>query len=208
MAYSDFKTIDSVKRKLKLKVTRDKDLFVDVETVEPSHLLKETLRENVPLALAIHSEKARSELIVMPILVEVRRRLDHRIGLFSGLEFNVDREKDLKGVCDFILSLSPEQMSITAPVISIVEAKNDNIKSGIPQCLAEMVAAQIFNEKNENSVDTVYGIVTTGSNWQFLQLANNKAVIDLREYYLNEVEKIIGIILHLLEDALRKFAPE
>lgn len=208
MAYSDFKTIDSVKRKLKLKVTRDKNLFSDVEEVEPSHLLKETLQENVPLALAIHSEKARSELIVMPILVEVRRRLDHRVSLFSGLEFNVDRERDLKGVCDFILSLSPEQMFITAPVISIVEAKNDNIKSGIPQCLAEMVAAKTFNEKNENPVDTVYGIVTTGSNWQFLRLADSTAVIDLREYYLVEVEKIIGIILHLLEDALRKYNPQ
>lgn len=208
MAYSDFKTIDSVKRKLKLKVTRDKDLFVDVETVEPSHLLKETLKENVPLALAIHSEKARSELIVMPILVEIRRRLDHRVSLFSGLEFNVDREKDLKGVCDFIFSLSPEQMSITAPVISIVEAKNDNIKSGIPQCLAEMVAAKIFNEKNENPVDAVYGIVTTGSIWQFLQLADSTAIIDLTEYYLRDLDKIIGIILHLLEDALRKFAPQ
>jgi hypothetical protein len=208
MAYSDFKTIDSVKRKLKLKVRRDKDLFAEVEVVEPSHLLKETLKENVPLALAIHSEKARSEMIVAPILIEIRRRLDHRISLFSGLEFNVDREKDLKGVCDFILSLSPEQMSITAPVINIVEAKNDNIKSGIPQCLAEMFAAKIFNEKNENPVDMVYGIVTTGSIWQFLELSDSTAIIDLTEYYLRDLDKIIGIILHLLEDALRKFTPQ
>ena len=160
MSYSNFK-LETVKSQFKLNFIRDKSLFSGIEPVDPTHLLKQTLEENVPLALAIHTEKARSELIVAPILVEVRRRMDHRISLFSGSEFNVDKSQDLTGVCDFLISLSPEQLTITAPIISIVEAKNDNIKNGIPQCIAEMVAAKKFNELQGNRVDEIFGIVTT-----------------------------------------------
>lgn len=203
MAYSNF-DLETVKSKFKLELVRVKEIFADAEEIEPTHLLKENLKENVPLALAIHTEKARSELIVSPILVEVRRRLDHQISLFSGTEFNVDRERNLNGVCDFIVSLSPEQLTITAPIINVVEAKNDNVKSGIPQCIAEMVAAQLFNEKHDNRVETVYGVVTTGSNWLFMRLTGNRIEIDLNEYYLSQIDKILGILISVIEDALAK----
>ncbi len=45
----------------------------------------------------------------------------------------------------FIISASPKRILLTVPIISIVEAKNENIKSGIPQCIAEMYATQLFN---------------------------------------------------------------
>jgi hypothetical protein len=38
---------------------------------------------------------------------------------------------------------------VEAPAIVIVEAKKSDIKSGLGQCIAEMVAAQRFNEKRE-----------------------------------------------------------
>lgn len=203
MSYSNFK-LDTVKSRFNLNFVRDKSLFTDVEPVDASHLLKQTLEEYVPLALAIHTEKARSEMIVAPILIEVRRRLDNRISLFSGTEFNVDKSQDLNGVCDFLISLSPEQLTITAPIISIVEAKNDNIKNGIPQCIAEMVAAKRFNEMRANPVHEIFGIVTTGSLWQFLKLTGNNVEIDLDEYYLKEVDKILGIMMNVIENSLRK----
>lgn len=56
---------------------------------------------------------------------------------------------------------------ISAPVIAIVEAKNEDIKSGLGQCIAEMVAAQIFNEHENNEIPTIYGIVTSGEIWKF-----------------------------------------
>ena len=34
-----------------------------------------------------------------------------------------------------------------APVVVVVEAKNENMKQGIIQCIAEMVAAQQFNQQ-------------------------------------------------------------
>ncbi len=203
MSYSNFK-LETVKSRFNLDFVRDKALFAETEPIDPSHFLKQTLDEYVPLALAIHTEKARSEMIVAPILIEVRRRLDNRISLFSGTEFNVDKSQDLNGVCDFLLSLSPEQLTITAPIISIVEAKNDNIKNGIPQCIAEMVAAKRFNEIHDNGVEEIFGVVTTGSLWHFMRLKDHTVEIDLDEYYLSQVDKIIGILISVIEDALAK----
>ena len=201
MSYSNF-NLETVKSRFKLNLIRDKALFSNIEPIDPSHLLKQTLEETVPLALAIHTEKARSEMIVAPILIEVRRRLDNRVSLFSGTEFNVDKSQDLNGVCDFLISLSPEQLTITAPLISIVEAKNDNLKNGIPQCIAEMVAAKRFNELQAQPVAEIFGVVTTGSLWLFLRLKGNTIEVDVDEYYLNQVDKILGILISVIEDAL------
>ena len=64
---------------------------------------------------------------------------DRRISLFSGIDFNVDAENELTGVCDFLVSLSPEQFYVEAPVIILVEAKNLDLKAGLGQCVAEML---------------------------------------------------------------------
>ena len=61
-----------------------------------------------------------------------------------------------------------------------------------------MVAAQIFNEREGTSLETIYGAVTTGSEWKFLQLEQKAVTIDSRLYYLAEIEKILGILLHIL----------
>ncbi|MEO0807136.1 MAG: hypothetical protein AAFY33_12615 [Cyanobacteria bacterium J06643_4] len=95
-----------------------------------------------------------------------------------------------------MISRSPEQLIIESPVITVVEAKNDNILSGIGQCIAEMVAAQIFNERHQNPIPAIYGVITTGSNWKFLRLRGDTIDADLDEYYLNDVGKILGILRH------------
>ena len=144
MVYSDF-TLPLALEKLSLALRQDVALFAGVAPIAPSDLLTAVLVDNVPTALAIHTEKARSELIVMPVLMEVRKRT--HAGLFSGIEFNVDDARGLRGVCDFLLSRSQNAFFVEAPVLSVVEAKNDNIKSGLGQCIAEMVAAQLFNAR-------------------------------------------------------------
>jgi hypothetical protein len=100
----------------------------------------------------------------------------------------------LAGFCDFIISRSEEMLFITAPVVMLVEAKNDNIKSGLGQCIAEMIAAQIFNNQENNAITSIFGVVTTGTNWQFLKLTDKTVEIDLTEYYLHDIEKIIGFL--------------
>ncbi len=70
--------------------------------------------------------------------------LKNRISLFSGINLDVDKERSLNGYCDFIISKSAEQFYLKAPIIIIVEAKNENIPDGIGQCIAEMIAAGLF----------------------------------------------------------------
>jgi hypothetical protein len=84
---------------------------------------------------------------------------------------------------------------LTAPIIALVEAKKEDLNLGLGQCLAEMVAAQIFNQKNDRAIDTIYGIVTSGTNWRFLKLINQEVYIDLSEYYLQDIGKIFGILV-------------
>ncbi len=96
-------------------------------------------------------------------------------------------------MCDFILSRAPEQIFLSAPVVSVVEAKQENIKGGVGQCAAEMVAARIFNERAGHAVDAVYGAVTTGDNWRFLKLTEAHLTVDADEYMLHQIGKILGI---------------
>ena len=198
MPYSNF-SLKGVKKELEVSLVENENLFSDVKSVEISQILKNILAENIPLARAINTEKARSELIIANILVEVRKIFEHKISLFSGIEFNVDKDNNLNGFCDFIISASPEQLMLSAPIITIVEAKNENIIGVLGQCIAEMVAADIFNKNEGNHIDQVYGVVTTGTAWKFLQLSDKKAYIDLDEYYIDMPGKIIGILSKMVE---------
>lgn len=193
MSYSEF-TLTSVKREFNLTTMEEVGIFEKTSELKSSNLLKETLDYNLPIALASNSEKARSELLIAPILTDLRRQLNNKINLFSGIEFNVDNERGLNGVCDFIISRSPEILEITAPVIIVVEAKKENLNSGLGQCIAEMVAAQIFNQNQNFSFPTIFGAVTIGTIWRFLKLEQNIVSIDLGEYYLQNVEKVLGIL--------------
>ena len=195
MSYNQF-TIDSVGTALGVKIKDRIDLFTHIPPVAYSDFLKQALQDYSPVALAIGTEKSRSEFIIAPILFELKRQLKEQISLFSGREFNVDAADGLTGYCDFLISQSPEQLFIQAPVVTVVEAKNDNIKSGFGQCVAEMVAAQRFNQRQENAIPAVYGVITTGSIWQFLRLQDAIVDIELTEYFLNDVGKILGILKH------------
>ena len=91
------------------------DLFGGIPAVDLSAEFAERMRAGVDLALAINTEKARSEFIIAPLLLELKRLLGEGFGLFSGVEFNVDAARGLNGYCDFILTRSPLQSVLTAP---------------------------------------------------------------------------------------------
>jgi hypothetical protein len=67
-----------------------------------------------------------------------------------------------------------------------------------PQCIAEMFAAQIFNQNRGNQIESIYGVVTTGSVWRFLRLNGNIVTIDLNEIYLSPIEKLLGILTTII----------
>lgn len=66
--------------------------------------------------------------------------------------------------------------------------------------MAEMQAAQLFNERKQNQIQTIYGVVTTGSIWKFMKLTGQVIEIDLNEYFLNNVGKILGILRRRIEE--------
>lgn len=198
MSYKDF-TLRKAQETFNVLISEQVGIFSRIsERLISLHLI-ETLTENVPLAISINTEKARSELIIAPVLVALRKSFNHQISLFSGIEFNVDKKRELNGFCDFIISLSPEQLFLKAPILAVVEAKNENIMSGLGQCIAEMIAVKIYNEQEKVNDRKIYGVVTSGNIWKFLKFENNTIQVDLDDYGIKEIPKIIGILSSMVE---------
>jgi len=194
MAYSDFKTLNQTLTAFNLTLINQFGLFSPVKGIDPSAKLCEQISENFDLALAIDTEKARSELIVTPILLEIYRRFSPNLSLFSGVALSVDATQGLNGECDFILSASTNQLEVSTPVLMLVEAKNNDIKSGLGQCTAQLVGAQRFNELQQKTI-TVYGVVTTGAAWRFMRLQSSQLEVDLTEYFVPpQLATVLGIL--------------
>ena len=198
MAYSNF-TLTEVQETFQLEKVLSTGLFSQIKPVELSAYLSTVLGRKAALATAIGTEKARSELIVADILFELREHFEERVSLFSGIEFNVDAKDGLVGVCDFLVSLSPDQFDLTAPVIVLVEAKNLDLKLGLGQCVAEMVAAQRFNAEKGNNIRAVYGATTTGTEWLFLKLEGQQLHLDMATYTIERCDRILGILTSMVE---------
>ena len=198
MAYSNF-TLEGVLATFQLEKTESAGLFSEIEPVVTRPYFKAELEEKALLAATIGTEKARSELIVADVLFELRKHLNCRISLFSGIDFSVDAENDLTGVCDFLISLSPGQLLVDAPVIVLVEAKKEDVIGGLGQCVAEMIAAQRFNAEKGNDIPCIYGAVTSGTDWLFLKLTEKSLHVDLTTYQIAQCEKILGILTSMVD---------
>jgi hypothetical protein len=194
MSYSDF-TLRRVKEELGLTLVEGGRFLPPIPPCTPSSSVTEYLQESVPLAIAMGSEKARSELIISPILFELRRQCDRKISFFSGEEFNVDANLGLTGICDFLVSRSTEQLLVEAPAVMMVEAKKENIKGGLGQCMAEMFAAQKFNQAKGKPIETIYGCVTSGNLWTLLKLENTTVTIDQTDYLVPPIDTLLGILV-------------
>lgn len=162
MSYSQFKTISSAKIAFNLTVVEGDRFLPEIEAIAPSAILSGYLQESLPIVGTSGSEKARSEGIIYPMLLEVRRQLDRQVSLFSGEEFNVDESVGLKVVCDFSIARSHSVLEIEALAVVVVEAKKTDMKTGFGQCIAEMVAVQRFNEAQSHPIPRIYGSVSNG----------------------------------------------
>ena len=197
MAYSNF-TLEAVQDTFHLETVQSIGLFFETEPVKPSPELVKALARKAPLAIAMATEKAKSELIVSEVLFELWQSFDGRISLFSGIDFNVDTDAKLVGVCDFLVSLSPEQFTLKAPAIILVGAKRDSLTDGLGQCAAEMVAAQHFNTEKGTELLCIYGAITSGIDWLFLKLMGQTLSIDMTVYQLAQCDKILGILASMV----------
>jgi hypothetical protein len=196
MAYSDFK-ISELAEKFSLN-NRKVRLFGEITPVsEISDWLKKSLQ--VAEELSPKSEKAKSELIVMPILIELRNQNDKFLTIYSGDNLNVDEEKGLKGECDFILAKDVQSYDINYPILQIVEAKKGEIEVGVPQCAAQMLGAKIFNQQKGVNLRAIYGCVTTGDDWLFIKLTD-EILIDTHKYYLGNVKELLGVFQKIVDE--------
>ena len=179
----------------------DSDLFTPIPPLDLPLEFQARVVEGANLASAINTEKARSEFVVAPILLEFRRLHAGRIGLFSGVELEADPSRGLNGVCDFLITKSPLQHIVSLPIVTVVEAKNENLRTGMGQCIATMVAAQLLNQAEPGGATSIHGAVSSGNLWKFLRLAGTVVTIDLVEYLVDNVGKILGILHHIVETA-------
>lgn len=195
-SYSQF-TFEDIKQ---LGVVLEIDVLFPVlpTPIEPSSRLKQAIE--FASSLHLGTEKAKSELIVTPILTELLVRNDKRITYFSGYNFDVDKTRGLKGHIDFMLTRSPKTPFISAPVFCIVEAKNGELDLGIPQCVAEMFAAQIFNKKEDaNARPIIHGAVTSGKDWQFLRMENEHCRLDNAVFSLGDLPQLLGVLQAVID---------
>ncbi len=194
MAYANF-DLKLAAQQFGLSRKEVPDYFTDVEPIVPSDYLRDWLAEFAPIAVAIGTEPARREFIMAPVLAEVKRRSQVAINVFPGVPLIVDESQGLTGVCDYLVTRSPEVHFVEAPIVAVVEAKREDLTSGLGQCVAEMVAIQLFNEREGSPMPAAYGCVTSGNLWKFLRLEGKVLTVDLTEYGIADVAKILGILM-------------
>lgn len=193
--YSSF-SLKSVKQRFGL-VEKKQALFTGVLPLIPSDLLVKTLERGKRIT-SFNNEKSRSEFIVAPILSEMADMNLDKISFFSGETLDVDKSQDLTGECDYIFTLTPESSTIESPILCLVECENDNISTGFGQCVAQMLGAQRYNERENTPHARMYGCVTTGYDWLFLALEENTIIREPNVYLLDSLGLIMGTFQEII----------
>ncbi len=194
LSFADF-TLESAESLLGL-TSQPADLFSKLAPLAPPAWLVDSLvrgRRHVMVG-----EKARSEFLVVPVLMAGEELFEGQISLYSGARLDVDPDQGLVGECDFILAAGPAVPKLSAPLLTIVEAKKNNIEVGIGQCVAQMVAAQLFNQRHNKPHRVIYGCVTTGELWQFLCLEDQLVKIDNNRLFIGNVGEILAVLMEIL----------
>ncbi len=180
-----------------LKLAFEQRLFVP--TGLPAPPLPEWLSTFLSMARASatvgKSEKSISEGIIAPLLYAVRQANISKISLFSGEPLYYD---DLGGVCDFIIAAQPNAFLPDSPIVILVEAKKMDLLGGIPQCLAEMRTAQRLNER-AGRPGPVFGCVTIGTEWIFLKLEADQALLDPTIFFASELPQVLAVFQWMID---------
>lgn len=196
MSYADF-TLESVEAAFGLS-SRHEILFAGLKPLTVPVWLSDLLERGRKTA-ALVSEKARSEFLVVPVLLAVREFATGNVSVFSGQRLDVDPQRGLAGECDYILALTQPLPRLRAPLITVLEAKKGDVEAGLGQCVAQMVGARLFNERAGEPQRPLFGCVTSGEDWQFLRLENTTISVDPTRLYIDNVGGILAIIKAIVE---------
>jgi hypothetical protein len=204
MAFRDF-TFPTVCEQLGLSV----QLHVDVGETAPLAVrpgFAELIQQGLEVAVGargVCSEKAKSEFLVAPVLLEMRLLTRRSFSIFSGMELDAHKGKKLNGNCDFVLTKGANQHLRDAPIVGIVEAKNGEwLREGWGQCIAGMAGACHRNRRDGRGIDSVLGIVTNGRQWQFMQISGSEVRVDRHECSIDNLPVLFGRFAQLLAASL------
>ncbi len=193
--YSSF-SFKTVKKQFGLKSVKG-IIFDDLMPIEPSNWLLDALEMSSNMAIV--SEKSRSEWIVSPIMMDIKRRNINKMNILSGENMDASKEQSLTGECDFIFVKDPDTFNVESLIFCLVEAEKHDLTGGMGQCTAQMVGARILNEQDNIDFPVIYGCVTTGSDWQFLKLENQIVTIERNLKYINELPQLLGMFQRIID---------
>ena len=198
MPFTDF-TLDAAEAAFGL-TTRRGDLFKNLPPLAVPEWVRDILDRGNQVA-ALVSEKARSEFLVVPILIAIRDFAPEALAIYSGQRLDVDPARGLSGECDYIIALTPPIPRLKAPLVTILEAKKGDVEAGLGQCVAQMVAARLFNERAGEPPHPVFGCVTSGEVWQFLRLDDSTVTIDRTRLFIDNVGGILAALQAIIRGA-------
>lgn len=151
------------------------------------------------MTLPLRNEKAKSELIISPILADLVSRNAALFTLFSGEHINADREQGLVGEVDFLIAKRTRTINVNFPILAVVEAKKNDFDLGRPQCAAQLLGAQRLNSRKGHAIPLLYGCVTTATEWQFFRLEGSHFTFDERTYHLHRLDELLGVFQVILD---------
>jgi hypothetical protein len=199
MGYINFKKIQQVTGRFGLEAEIKQIIPAKVKTIKPSHWLKQSLEFSSEMPLT--NEKNKAERIISPVLLEVSMAFKQNFTLFSGEEISVSPSDDLSGPCDFFFAWHPPKPYMEAPVISLAEAKDEDMEWGLAQCAGQMYGAWLFNEAKKKRVEVLYGCATTGIEWRFMKFDGKTFTIDMHS--MTEIPKILGAWHFILQQFIK-----
>jgi len=169
MAYGSFKSVAEVARKFDIAVI-DGQSFIHTKILDVPDILLTMIADNLKDNANYVSEYAVCDALIRPVLDIVAKHYPLRV--WSHIPYHVDVEKGLIGEPDYLIAPMNKYGEMAKPALCVIEAKKDNFDEGWAQALAEMVASNILG------ASTCYGMVTTGSVWQYGKLAEGVFSID------------------------------
>jgi hypothetical protein len=202
MAFNDYKCIDDVVKKHKLRMDQGTAIIPAIDAPLFSDYFRSELEFSLRRLPIGRSEFGAGEIILFPLLREVWKTYADNLSLFSHESLEYDN--DLTGTPDYFVC-RPSEYGPTIPEVPyllVIEAKLDDFERAWGQCLAGMLAAQRLNGTPEQPV---YGIATNSKTWEFGVLLGHEFTCDPNPIALHTLDQL-RMALHGVFRACRDMA--
>lgn len=135
----------------------------------------------------LHSETAKRELLVAPLLQSVIKNVDAKL----NIEYPIDLDDKLSGSIDYLFRAKHE--------LVVIEAKKSDMERGFNQLAVEMIAVDKY--EGEEPPNVLYGAVTVGEMWRFAVLERDakRLVKDVHTFrFPEDLEQLFAILTGIL----------